>query len=117
MKELESNSCCFHDELIYNNKKTVNETGFKDYKIIDGDRKVKFRFKKPVHTRTKLNKKVRKVLNDRIIQLKEVEFLSLKNICDKLNKEKLLTPTGKSWDKPKLSSYYRTIKGKVPKKV
>ena len=105
------------DELIYNNKKTVNETGFKDYKIIDGDRKVNFRFKKPVHTRTKLNKEVRKVLNDRIIQLKEVEFLSLKNICDKLNKEKLLTPTGKSWDKPKLSSYYRTIKGKVPKKV
>ena len=105
------------DELIYNNKKTVNETGFKDYKIIDGDRKVNFRFKNPVHTRTKLNKEVRKVLNDRIIQLKEVEFLSLKNICDKLNKEKLLTPTGKSWDKPKLSSYYRTIKGKVPKKV
>ena len=105
------------DELIYNNKGNIDETGFKDYKIIDGDRKVNFRFKKPTQIRTKLNKEVRKGLNERIIQLKEVEFLSLQNICDKLNKEKLLTPTGKSWDKPKLSSYYRTIKGKVPKKV
>ncbi|MBT3365139.1 MAG: hypothetical protein HOE88_00550 [Flavobacteriales bacterium] len=49
--------------------------------------------------------------------MKESESLSLQNICDKLNEEKYTTPTGKSWDKPKLSSYYRTIKEKVPKKV
>jgi site-specific DNA recombinase len=105
------------DELIYNKKGIINETGFKDYKIKDGDKTVNFRFEKPVQIRTKLNKEVRKVLNERIIQLKEVEFLSLKNICETLNKERLLTPTGKNWDKPKLSSYYRTIKGKTPKKV
>ena len=105
------------DELIYDKKGIINETGFKDYKIKDGDRTVNFRFEKPVQIRTKLNKEVRKVLNERIIQLKEVEFLSLKNICETLNKERLLTPTGKNWDKPKLSSYYRTIKGKTPKKV
>ena len=105
------------DELIYDKKGVINETGFKDYKIKDGDKTVNFRFEKPVQIRTKLNKEVRKVLNERIIQLKEVEFLSLKNICETLNKERLLTPTGKNWDKPKLSSYYRTIKGKTPKKV
>lgn len=105
------------DELIYDKKGIINETGFKDYKIKDGDKTVNFRFEKPVQIRTKLNKEVRKVLNERIIQLKEVEFLSLKNICETLNKERLLTPTGKNWDKPKLSSYYRTIKGKTPKKV
>ena len=105
------------DELIYDKKGIINETGFKDYKIKDGDRTVNFRFEKPVQIRTKLNKEVRKVLNERIIQLKEVDFLSLKNICETLNKERLLTPTGKNWDKPKLSSYYRTIKGKTPKKV
>jgi len=105
------------DELIYDKKGIINETGFKDYKIKDGDKTVNFRFEKPVQIRTKLNKEVRKVLNERIIQLKEVKFLSLKNICETLNKERLLTPTGKNWDKPKLSSYYRTIKGKTPKKV
>ena len=105
------------DELIYDKKGIINETGFKDYRIKDGDKTVNFRFEKPVQIRTKLNKEVRKVLNERIIQLKEVEFLSLKNICETLNKERLLTPTGKNWDKPKLSSYYRTIKGKTPKKV
>lgn len=105
------------DELIYDKKGIINEIGFKDYKIKDGDRTVNFRFEKPVQIRTKLNKEVRKVLNERIIQLKEVDFLSLKNICETLNKERLLTPTGKNWDKPKLSSYYRTIKGKTPKKV
>ena len=105
------------DELIYDKKGIINETGFKDYKIKDGDKTVNFRFEKPVQIRTKLNKEVRKILNERIIQLKEVEFLSLKNICETLNKERLLTPTGKNWDKPKLSSYYRTIKGKTPKKV
>ena len=105
------------DELIYNKKGIINETGFKDYKIKEGDKTVNFRFEKPVQIRTKLNKEVRKVLNERIIQLKEVEFLSLKNICETLNKERLVTPTGKNWDKPKLSSYYRTIKGRTPKKV
>ena len=105
------------DELIYDKKGIINEIGFKDYKIKDGDKTVNFRFEKPVQIRTKINKEVRKVLNERIIQLKEVEFLSLKNICETLNKERLLTPTGKNWDKPKLSSYYRTIKGKTPKKV
>ena len=67
--------------------------------------------------RVKLNTINRDNLNDRIVQLKESESLSLQNICDKLNEEKYTTPTGKSWDKPKLSSYYRTIKEKVPKKV
>ena len=105
------------DELIYSTNGTVNETGFKDYKIIDGDRKVNFRVKKSIQTRIKLNEKVRKILNERIIQLKEVESLSLKNICDILNKERLQTPTGKKWDKPKLSSYYRTLKTKISKKV
>lgn len=105
------------DELIYNTDGSVNETGFKDYKILDGERKVNFRVKKSIQTRTKLNEEVRKILNGRIIQLKEVKSLSLKNICDILNKERILTPTEKKWDKPKLSSYYRTLKGKVLKKV
>ena len=105
------------DELIYNTDGSVNETGFKDYKILDGERKVNFRVKKSIQTRTKLNEEVRKILNGRIIQLKEVKSLSLKNICDILNKERLRTPTGKKWDKPKLSSYYRTLKTKTPKKV
>ena len=105
------------DRLLYNKKGSVGETGFKDYKIIDGDRKVNFKLKNPNQQRVKLNTINRDNLNDRIVQLKESESLSLQNICDKLNEEKYTTPTGKSWDKPKLSSYYRTIKEKVPKKV
>lgn len=55
-------------------------------------------------------------LNQEIIRLKENEGLSLQKICDELNSMKLYTPTKKKWDKPNLSSYYKTIKENTSKK-
>ena len=65
----------------------------------------------------KLDEDKRKVLNDEVIKLKEQEFLSLSKICETLNKKGFKTPTGKLWDKPKLSSYYKFLKENIPKKV
>ena len=36
-------------------------------------------------------------------------------ICNELNQKKLLTPTKKKWDKPKLSSYTKNMKLDVGK--
>ena len=41
------------------------------------------------------------------------EELSLSQICEKLNKRGILTPTKKKWDKPKLSSYIKNLKLEV----
>ena len=52
---------------------------------------------------------------DKILELKLGEELSLNEICKELNRLKILTPTNKEWDKPKLSSYYKTLKSDVGK--
>ena len=53
--------------------------------------------------------------NRKILELKLGEELSLNEICKELNRLKILTPTNKEWDKPKLSSYYKTLKSDVGK--
>jgi len=52
---------------------------------------------------------------ERIIYLKEKEGLSLSQISEKLNDEKLLPPKGGKWYKSKLSSFYNYSKSNLPK--
>jgi len=52
---------------------------------------------------------------ERIIYLKEKEGLSLSQISEKLNDEKLLPPKGGKWYNSKLSSFYNYSKSNLPK--
>ncbi len=94
---------------------TSNNKGFKKYRITDGSTNMEIELPL-INYRKKQNEKTRMKLNNEIIKLKEYEGLSLQNICNELNNKNLLTPTKKKWDKPKLSSYYKTLKQSVPKK-
>jgi len=92
-----------------------DEQGFRKYKITDGVSNSSIELPL-INYRKKQNEKIRSKLNSIIIELKEENGYSLQMICDELNGMKLYTPTKKKWDKPKLSSYYKNIKEKVPKK-
>lgn len=65
--------------------------------------------------RKRMDDSDREKLNRKILELKLGEELSLNEICKELNRLKILTPTNKEWDKPKLSSYYKTLKSDVGK--
>ena len=54
-------------------------------------------------------------LVERIISLKEKDGLSLSEISEKLNKEKMYPPNGGKWYKSKLSSFYNYSKKTIPK--
>jgi len=103
------------DMFQYSKGGDMDNEGFKKYQISDGtDTKI---LEVPlVNYRKKQNEKVRTQLNNLIIKLKEEKEFSLQEICNELNGLNLLTPTKKKWDKPKLSSYYKSLKEKVPKK-
>ena len=64
---------------------------------------------------TTSNPKRIKILN-RITQLKEKEGLSLNEISEKLNNEKLFPLNGGKWYKSKLSSFYNYSKQNLPKR-
>ena len=53
------------------------------------------------------------VITKEITKMRVKEELSLSQICEKLNKRGILTPTKKKWDKPKLSSYIKNLKLEV----
>ena len=93
----------------------MDNKGFKKFQISDG-KNTKILKVPLVIYRKKQNEKVRTQLNNLIIKLKEEKEFSLQEICNELNGLNLLTPTKKKWDKPKLSSYYKSLKEKVPKK-
>ena len=103
------------DIFQYEKNGDMDNKGFKKYQISDGiNTKI---LKVPlVNYRKKQNEKVRNKLNNLIIKLKEEQGFSLQEICNELNELDLRTPTKKKWDKPKLSSYYKNLKEKVPKK-
>lgn len=104
------------DKFQYDLNESRDDKGFKKYEILEGSTNKTIEV--PLVTyRKKQNENDREKLNSEIIKLKEEGGFSLQEICNKLNEKKLFTPTKKKWDKPKLSSYYKTLKGKVPKKL
>jgi len=105
------------DMLVYNinGEKDPRGGSGKRYDIFDGSSKLNIEIPL-VNYRKKQNEKMRDKLNSVIVELKEVKGNSLQEICNYLNNIKLHTPTGKKWDKPKLSSYYKNLKNKVSKK-
>lgn len=103
------------DVFQYDISGDKDDTGFKKYNITDGVTN-KILEVPLVNYRKKQNERTRDKLNSVIIELKEVKGNSLQKICNELNDMKLYTPTKKKWDKPKLSSYYKNLKEKVPKK-
>ncbi len=103
------------DVFQYDISGDKDDTGFKKYNITDGVTN-KILEVPLVNYRKKQNERTRDKLNSVIIELKEVKGYSLQKICNELNDMKLYTPTKKKWDKPKLSSYYKNLKEKVPKK-
>ena len=106
------------DELVYNQNIEKDEKGFKKYELKKGNSIFSIDMNNKGNSYPyKLDEDKRKVLNDEVIKLKEQEFLSLSKICETLNKKGFKTPTGKLWDKPKLSSYYKFLKENIPKKV
>ena len=101
------------DKFQYDLNESRDDKGFKKYEILEGSTNKTIEV--PLVTyRKKQNENDREKLNSEIIKLKEEGGFSLQEICNTLNKKKLFTPTNKKWDKPKLSSYYKTIKGRVP---
>lgn len=103
------------DKFEYDLNDKKDSKGFKEYNITEGSTHKTIEIPL-VNYRKKQNEKTREKLNSEIIRLKEDQGLSLQNICDELNNKKLYTPTKKKWDKPKLSSYYKTLKGNTVKK-
>ena len=100
------------DSLSYIGK--VDKKGFKEYRIESGESKFHTEIGINTSKSTLLDPKRIKVL-ERIIYLKEKEGLSLNEISEILNDEKLLPPKGGKWYKSKLSSYYNYSKSNFPK--
>ena len=95
------------DKMLYKNSK--DDKGFKDYEIISGYKNIVVDV--PIdEKRNTLSSNDRIKLNSLLLELKEKRNLSHSEVCDKLNKREVRTPTNKKWDKPKLSSYYNYIK-------
>jgi len=100
------------DSLNYTGK--VDEKGFKEYIIENGESKFHTEIGINTSKSTLLDPKRMKVL-ERIMYLKEKEGLSLSEISEKLNVEKLSPPQGGKWYKSKLSSFYNYSKSNFPK--
>lgn len=100
-------------DYLSTGEKDVN--GFKKYEITDGGYD-KFIELPLVNNRKKKDGENRDKLNMEIVKLIETEGLSLRLTCNELNRKKLYTPTNKKWNKSNLSSHYKNLKGKVPKK-
>lgn len=91
------------------------ETGFKKYNITDGTSNKVIEIPL-LNYRKKQNEKLREKLNGIVIELRGEKGFSLQKVCDELNRLRLYSPTKKKWDKPKRSSYYKTIKVSTIKK-
>jgi site-specific DNA recombinase len=100
------------DSLNYTGK--VDKNGFKEYRILEGSSKYNTEIGINNTKSTTSNPKRIKIL-DRISQLKEKEGLSLNEISEILNKEKLYPLNGGKWYKSKLSSFYNYSKQTSPK--
>jgi DNA-binding transcriptional MerR regulator len=100
------------DRLNYTGR--VDEKGFKEYTIENGKSKFHTEIGVITSKTTLLDPKRMKVL-ERIVHLKEKEGLSLSEISEILNNEKLLPPQGGKWYKSKLSSFYNYSKSYLPK--
>lgn len=100
------------DSLNYTG--VVDKNGFKEYQIKEGKSVIKSEMGLVTHKSTQTDSKKMKLI-ERIISLKEKEGLSLNEISDKLNNEKMFPPNGGKWYKSKLSSFYNYSKKNIPK--
>jgi site-specific DNA recombinase len=100
------------DSLNYTG--VVDKNGFKEYQIKEGKSVIKSEMGLVTHKSTQTDSKKMKLI-ERIISLKEKEGLSLNEISDKLNNEKVFPPNGGKWYKSKLSSFYNYSKKTIPK--
>ena len=99
------------DKMKFIGKKS---DGRKDYIVSEGQTTMNL-IVPTSKQRRRMDDSDREKLNRKILELKLGEELSLNEICKELNRLKILTPTNKEWDKPKLSSYYKTLKSDVGK--
>ena len=100
------------DSLNYTG--VVDKNGFKEYQIKEGKSVFKSEMGLVTHKSTQTDSKKMKLV-ERIVLLKEKEGLSLNEISEKLNQEKLFPPNGGKWYKSKLSSFYNYSKKSTPK--
>jgi DNA invertase Pin-like site-specific DNA recombinase len=100
------------DSLNYTG--VVDKNGFKEYQIKEGKSVFQSEMGLVTHKSTQTDSKKMKLV-ERIVLLKEKEGLSLNEISEKLNQEKLFPPNGGKWYKSKLSSFYNYSKKSTPK--
>jgi site-specific DNA recombinase len=100
------------DSLNYTG--VVDKNGFKEYQIKEGKSVFKSEMGLVTHKSTQTDSKKMKLV-ERIISLKEKDGLSLNEISEKLNNEKMFPPNGGKWYKSKLSSFYNYSKKSSPK--
>lgn len=100
------------DSLNYTG--VVDKNGYKEYQIKEGKSVFKSEMGLVTHKSTQTDSNKIKLL-ERIELLKEKEGLSLNEISEKLNNERLFPPNGGQWYKSKLSSFYNYSKKNIPK--
>lgn len=107
------------DEFVYEKDSDGNykteELKFKMYKIKEGKFNTSFDLPHRKTISTRLSGDERDKLNSLISELRVEKSLTLNQICEELNSKGYRTPTNKIWDKPKLSSYIKSIKVDVGK--
>ena len=100
------------DSLNYTG--VIDKNGFKEYQIKEGISVLKSEMGLVTHKSTQTDSPKMKMI-ERIISLKEKDGLSLSEISEKLNMEKMFPPNGGKWYKSKLSSFYNYSKKTIPK--
>lgn len=91
-----------------------DKSGRRKYEILDDSTK-SILVHKLSNSKNKLPKEEKDRLDRVIPELRVEKSLSLKKVCIELNELGFTTPTGKKWDKSKLSSYIKHMKIDVGK--
>lgn len=110
----------FHFEFLYpiveDGIRMVGKgkSGRREYDILDGSTKSILEHKQS-NSKHKISVEEKDVLDKIISKLRVEESLSLSRVCEELNSKGFKTPTNKTWDKPKLSSYIKHMKIDVGK--
>ena len=106
----------FFNPIVEDNIKISgkDKSGRRKYEILDGSTK-SILVHKLSNSKNKLPKEEKDRLNRVISELRVEKSLSLNKVCIELNELGFTTPTGKRWDKSKLSSYIKHMKIDVGK--
>lgn len=84
-----------------------DKTGKKIYRVEDGKSKYSIKIQLSNSYRIKQPEELRNKLHERIMELRDVESLSLNEVSSTLNNEGYKTPTNKLWNKSSLSLFIK----------